>query len=177
MIIDDLSLTLFKWNDIPPTKYYVRSGNLTGESTLGLLKIRTGDGIEGHAFLGSATFSAEVDCKGLIRSLKPILLGHPLDRERLYQAMWKRNRTTTIRSIGAVDIALHDIASKVAGLPLYKMLGGFQNSIPAYVSSALLSTREEYAEEALKYKEDGWAAYKIHPPAEWREDIEVCKAV
>jgi L-alanine-DL-glutamate epimerase-like enolase superfamily enzyme len=91
--------------------------------------------------------------------------------------MWKRNRTTTIRSIGAVDIALHDIASKAADLPLYKMLGGFRNSIPAYASSAVLSTREEYAEEALKYKEDGWAAYKIHPPATWREDIEVCKAV
>ena len=23
----------------------------------------------------------------------------------------------------------------------------------------------------------GWAAYKIHPPTRWREDIEVCEAV
>jgi L-alanine-DL-glutamate epimerase-like enolase superfamily enzyme len=178
MKIDDVSLTLFKWDNIPATKYHAGSGNATGETTLGLLTIRTDDGIEGHAFLGSATFSAEVDCRGLTRTLKPILMGQdPLDRERLYQAMWRRNRTTTIRSIGAVDIALYDIAAKAAGLPLYKLLGGYRESIPAYASSAVLDSREAYAEEAVRYREDGWAAYKIHPPAVWREDIEVCQAV
>jgi L-alanine-DL-glutamate epimerase-like enolase superfamily enzyme len=178
MKIDDVSLTLFKWDDIPATKDHAGSGNSSGETTLGLLTIRTDDGIEGHAFLGSATFSAEVDCRGLTRTLKPILMGQdPLDRERLYQAMWKRNRTTTIRSIGAVDIALYDIAAKAAGLPLYKLLGGYRESIPAYASSAVLDSREAYAEQAVQFKEDGWAAYKIHPPAVWREDIEVCRAV
>ncbi|MGY8994037.1 MAG: hypothetical protein ACKVK8_07805, partial [Rhodospirillales bacterium] len=143
MKIDDVSLTLFAWNDIPATKYHAGSGNSTGESMLGLLTIRTDDGVEGHAFLGSATFSAEVDCKGLTRSLKPILMGQdPLDRERLYQAMWKRNRVTTIRSIGAVDIALHDIAAKAAGVPLYKLLGGYRDSIPAYASSAVLASAQ-----------------------------------
>ena len=33
------------------------------------------------------------------------------------------------------------------------------------------------AEEAAQYKADGWQAYKIHPPARWREDIAVCEAV
>ena len=101
----------------------------------------------------------------------------PLDRERLYQAMWKRNRIVTIRSIGAVDIALYDIAAKAAELPLYKLLGGFRRSIPAYASSAVLPSRQAYVDQAVQYKEDGWAAYKIHPPAVWREDIEVCRAV
>ena len=44
-------------------------------------------------------------------------------------------------------------------------------------SSAVLPSREAYAEQAVQFKEDGWAAYKIHPPAVWREDIEVCRAV
>ncbi|MEE3278392.1 MAG: enolase C-terminal domain-like protein [Pseudomonadota bacterium] len=30
---------------------------------------------------------------------------------------------------------------------------------------------------AARSKEAGWAAYKIHPPTRWREDIQVCKAV
>ena len=34
-----------------------------------------------------------------------------------------------------------------------------------------------YAEEALSFKEHGWAAYKIHPPTRWQEDIKVCEAV
>ncbi len=178
MKIDDVTLDLFKWENIPATKYHEGSGNSTGESMLGLLTIRTDEGIEGYSFLGSATFSAQVDGLGIIRSLKPILMGqNPLDRERLYQAMWRRNRITTIRSIGAVDIALYDIAAKAANLPLYKMLGGFRESIPAYASSALLPSREAYADQALEYMEDGWAAYKIHPPTVWREDIEVCRAV
>ncbi|MBH68141.1 MAG: mandelate racemase [Rhodospirillaceae bacterium] len=178
MKIDDVALTLFKWNDIPPTKYAAGSSNSSGESILGLLKIRTDDGVEGYAFLGSATYSADLDCKGLIRFLKPILMGaDPLDREQLYQTMWKQNRKVTMRSIGAVDVALYDIAAKAAGLPLYKFLGGFRESIPAYASSAIMNNKEEYAAEALQYKEDGWAAYKIHPPTIWREDIEVCAAV
>ena len=32
-------------------------------------------------------------------------------------------------------------------------------------------------QEALEYKEYGWAAYKIHPPTRWQEDIKVCEAV
>ena len=178
MKIDDVTLTLFKWDDIPETKYHAGAASSGGESALGLLHIRTDEGIDGFSFLGSMSFSAEVDCKGVIRTLKPLLMGQdPLDREALYQAMWKRSRITTSRSIGAVDIALYDIAAKAAGLPLYKLLGVYRTSIPAYASSAVLPSRQAYVEEALQYKENGWAAYKIHPPTQWREDIEICRAV
>ena len=178
MKIDDVTLTLFKWDDIPETKYHAGAANAGGESALGLLHIRTDEGIDGFSFLGSMSFSAEVDCKGVIRTLKPLLMGQdPLNREALYQAMWKRSRITTSRSIGAVDIALYDIAAKAAGLPLYKLLGVYRTSIPAYASSAVLPSRQAYVEEALQYKENGWAAYKIHPPTQWREDIEICRAV
>ena len=106
MHIDDLTLTLFSWENIPPTQYAAGSGNSSGNSTLGLLTISTDDGIEGHAFLGSATYSAEIDCKGIIHFLKPILMGaDPLDREYLYQKMWKQNRKVSLRSIGAVAVS------------------------------------------------------------------------
>ena len=35
MKIDDISLALFKWNDIPATKYHAGSSNEVGETTLG----------------------------------------------------------------------------------------------------------------------------------------------
>ena len=142
MKIDDITLTLFSWEDIPPTKYAAGSGNASGNSTLGLLEINTDEGIVGHAFLGSATYSAEIDCKGIIHFLKPILMGaDPLDREYLYQTMWKQNRKVSLRSIGAVDIALYDIAAKAAGLPLYKYLGGYRKAIPDYASSAIMADK------------------------------------
>jgi L-alanine-DL-glutamate epimerase-like enolase superfamily enzyme len=34
-----------------------------------------------------------------------------------------------------------------------------------------------YAEEAARFKADGWTAYKIHPPTDPAVDIEVCRAV
>ncbi len=178
MKITDVTLTLFAWDDIPPTSYGAHTGRFSGASKLGLLTITTSDGIMGHAFLGSAFYPADLDGPSLMRYLKPILLGQdPFDRERLYKAMWKRVRTTTVRSIGAVDIALWDIAGKAARLPIHKLLGSYRDRVPAYISSAVLTSPEAYAQEALHFKSINMAAYKIHPPQVWQEDIRVCEAV
>jgi L-alanine-DL-glutamate epimerase-like enolase superfamily enzyme len=178
MKISDVTLTLFAWDDIPATSYGAHTGKFSGESKLGLLAIRTDQGITGHAFLGSAFFPADSDGGSLVRVLKPLLLGqNPLDRERLYQAMWKRVRTTTVRSIGAVDVALWDIAGQAAGLPIHQLLGTYRDRVPAYISSAVLASASAYADEAQQYRAKNLIAYKIHPPQAWREDIRVCEAV
>jgi L-alanine-DL-glutamate epimerase-like enolase superfamily enzyme len=178
MKITDCTLTLFAWDDIPTTSYGTHTGHFKGSSELGLLTLRTDEGLEGHAFLGSAMRGAKNDAESLMRHLKPVVLGQdPLDRERLYQGLCRRNRHTTWRCIGAVDVALWDLAGKVAGLPIHRLLGGYRTSVPAYASSVVLATPEAYAEQALAFKARGWGAYKIHPPAQWREDIVVCQAV
>jgi L-alanine-DL-glutamate epimerase-like enolase superfamily enzyme len=176
--ITDVTLTLFAWTDIPATTYGRHTGRFSGKSQLGLLAIKTDDGVEGHAFLGSAQRGANLDGESLIQFLKPVVMGqNPLDRERLYQGLWQRNRATTYRAIGAVDIALWDIAGKVAGQPIHRLLGSYRDSVPAYASSAVLPSKEAYAEEAAKFKAEGWSAYKIHPPTDPKVDIEVCEAV
>jgi L-alanine-DL-glutamate epimerase-like enolase superfamily enzyme len=178
MKIDDVQLTLFAWDDIPATTYGRHTGRFSGTSQLGLLTVTTDEGVHGHAFLGSAMRGAHLDGQSLIQFLKPLVVGQdPLDRERLYQAMWQKNRQTTYRAIGAVDIALWDIAGKAAGLPIHRLLGAYRESVPAYASSAVLRSKEAYAEEALRFKGEGWKAYKIHPPTDPVVDIEVCRAV
>src|SRR5215470_7542876 len=178
MKIDAVDLTLFSWDDIPPTRYTPGSQNITGGSNLGLLRIATDQGTEGHAFLGSALNPAETDAGALIRFLKPVLMGKdPLAREDLHAAMRMRQRNTGLRVIGACDTALWDIAAKAAGMPLYKFLGGGRSAIGAYASSQVLGSPEAYAQEAQKFKADGWKAYKIHPPHPASEDIRVCEAV
>ncbi|HYB40473.1 MAG TPA: mandelate racemase, partial [Candidatus Methylomirabilis sp.] len=115
MKITDVTLTLFGWSGIPSTTYGRHTGRFSGKSQLGLLRLRTDEGLEGHAFLGSAMRGAHLDGESLIQQLKPIVMGqNPLDRERLYQALWQRNRSTTIRAIGAMDVALWDIGGKAA---------------------------------------------------------------
>ena len=178
MKITDLTLKLFDWDGIPETHYGGHTGRFGGKSQLGLLTIATDEGIEGHAFLGSSMKSADLDAKSLIDHLKPLVIDQdPLGRERLYQRLWQRNRFTTIRAIGAVDVALWDLAGKAADMPVHRLLGTFRDSVPAYASSAVMADPAAYAEEALGFKAEGWTAYKIHPPTDPSLDIEVCRAV
>lgn len=108
MKITDVTLTLFAWDDIPATSYAAHTGKFSGSSKIGLLAIATDQGITGHAFLGSAYYAADLDGQSLVKYLKPILMGqNPLDRERLYQALWRRSRTTTVRTIGACPRRRH----------------------------------------------------------------------
>ena len=178
MKIDAVDVVLFAWDDIPPTRYTAGAQNLGGQSNLGLITIRTDAGVDGHAFLGSATNPAETDAGALIRFLKPLLIGKdPLAREELHAAMRARQRNMGLRTVGACDTALWDIAAKAAGMPLYKFLGGGRSAIGAYASSQVLESPAAYAEEAARFKAEGWKAYKIHPPHPADEDIKVCEAV
>src|SRR3954452_21842125 len=80
MKITDVSLTLFAWDSIPPTIYGHHTARPTGRSDLGLLRIATDEGIEGHAFLGTSSNPASLDGPALIRFLKPAVMGEdPLD--------------------------------------------------------------------------------------------------
>jgi len=76
-----------------------------------------------------------------------------------------------------VDVALWDIAGKAAGLPIHRLLGTCKDHVPAYASSAWLPSPEAYAEEALRFRSQGWTAYKMHPHGVPKEDVAICRAV
>ncbi len=178
MKITDVTVTLFAWDNIPATTYGRHTGRIASKSDVGLVTIQTDQGIEGHAFLGGAGRGASNDAGTLINFLKPILMDQdPLDREKLYHATWQRGRNTTMRCLGAVDVALWDIAGKAANMPLHKLLGSYRDSVPAYASSSVHPDPKAYADEAAMFKSQGWKAYKIHPPTDPDEDIKVCEAV
>jgi L-alanine-DL-glutamate epimerase-like enolase superfamily enzyme len=178
MKITDLKVELFQWDSAVNVRYGAHSAARGAKSCLALVTVRTDDGIEGHSFLGAYSRSAELDALSLVRALKPVILGQdPLNRERILKLMMQRIKLTTYRAVGAVDVALWDIAGKAAGLPIYKLMGGFRDAVPAYASSEVLPSTGDYVEQALRMKSEGWKAYKIHPPADWRQDIAICKAV
>jgi L-alanine-DL-glutamate epimerase-like enolase superfamily enzyme len=146
---------------------------------LGLVTVSTDEGLEGHAFLGSVTKPSDLDSNSLVRTLKPIVVGRdPLDREAIFSDMCRRFRSTTWRCIGAMDVALWDLTGKIAGLPLYRLLGGYRSCVPAYASSPGRDDLAAYLDEAQEVRDLGYKAYKIHPPRKgWRGDIAVCEAV
>ncbi|MFP6796661.1 MAG: enolase C-terminal domain-like protein [Pseudomonadales bacterium] len=175
MEITDVSVTLFKW---PIETWYTGKMQFGGDIALGVVTVRTDTEIEGHAFLGSPSQGADVFAPSLIEKLKPRLIGRdPLDRGDLWNEMYSQKRTVSVRSIGAIDVALWDIAGKAAGLPVHRLIGTCKSEVTAYASSALLPGPEEYAEEASAFQEQGWRAYKIHPHGEPRSDVDICRKV
>jgi len=92
------------------------------------LRITTDDGYVG---LGDATLNGrELAVASYLRDhLVPLLIGRDAHRiedtwQYLYRGAYWRRGPVTMASIAAVDTALWDIKAKVAGLPLYQLLGG-----------------------------------------------------
>lgn len=131
MKITDVTVTIFAWEGIPATQYGRHSGRFAGRSDLGLVTITTDAGLEGHAFLGTSSVAGSKDAYIVTDALKPMLIGEdPLDREKHFQRMWGRTRMRNqLRALGAVDIALWDLAGKIAALPVHKLMGSFRRSV------------------------------------------------
>jgi len=175
MKITALEVTLFKW---PVEPWNAGAMTFGGDIQLGLVTVRADSGAEGHAFLGGPSQGAGPHVGPLLDRIKPLLVGrNPLDRGAIWKAMWFQKRTVSLRAIGAVDVALWDLAGQVAGLPIHQLLGTCQTEVPAYASSAWLPDPAAYAEEAKHFHSLGWRSYKIHPHGDPQADIAICRAV
>jgi L-alanine-DL-glutamate epimerase-like enolase superfamily enzyme len=175
MRITDLSITLHRW-EVPPTTYRDAFGG--GSTAVGVVSVTTSDGVIGHSFLGSASAGADQYADQVLKRLKPLVIGrNPLDIGAIWLDLWRANRNVDTRAICAVDVALWDIAGKVANLPIHRLLGTCRDSAPAYASSAVMPRVEDYVDEALRFREAGWKAYKIHPHCVPKEDLDICQAV
>lgn len=180
MKITDLKLTVTERKTVPWRGTGMGNVDTTGRAALGILTISTDEGVEGHAMVGGYQIGASQAVKPLTMQVKPFLLGrNPLDVGGIWADLVKRVRSWNLEYgvIGAVDLALWDIAGKVAGLPVHRLLGTCRNRIPVYVSSANLPHPKDYGEEALRYREKGYHGYKIHPHGHPGEDIAICRAV
>ena len=72
--------------------------------------------------------------------LKPLLIGQdPFDIEKIWNDMFWQVRGygrkgVAFCALSAVDIGLWDLKAKALGLPLYKLLGPYTDSVPIYGS-------------------------------------------
>jgi D-galactarolactone cycloisomerase len=108
--------------------------------------------------------------------LKPLLIGeNPLDNERLwskmfgltYQKGWSQigaTRQQILAAMAAVDIALWDIKGKAANMPVWRLLGGYRNTVPCYVTGGYYQdgkTIDDLTAECKSYVETGYNAIKL----------------
>jgi len=129
------------------------------------LKIETEDGVTG---LGDATLNGrELSVASYLADhVVPCLIGRDAHRiediwQYLYRGAYWRRGPVTMSAIAAVDTALWDIKAKLAGLPLYQLLGGASREGVMVYGHANGATIEDAIGEAEKYKALGYKAIRL----------------
>ncbi|MEO8662135.1 MAG: mandelate racemase/muconate lactonizing enzyme family protein [Bryobacteraceae bacterium] len=125
----------------PPGKPFSDAIHRFGPERGGVvLRLLTNAGITGWAYssFGMVAGGPRVVQAVLEQELKPVLLGKdPSFPKRLRKELWSAVEYHGVQGVAqfalaAVDIAVWDILGKSAGLPVYKMLGAYQDRVPAY---------------------------------------------
>jgi mannonate dehydratase len=129
------------------------------------LKIETDEGVHG---LGDATLNGrELAVASYLRDhVAPCLIGRDAHRiediwQFLYKGAYWRRGPVTMSAIAAVDMALWDIKGKVAGLPVYQLLGGASREGCMVYGHANGRDVEETLDNARHYASLGYKAIRL----------------
>jgi D-arabinonate dehydratase len=164
MKILDIRATLLSYRCEPP---YGSAGGMQARRGSLLVEIETDERVIG---IGEAGVGGGGTQDVIRRVLEPILIGEdPLLIEGLWQKMFARTRQygrrgIVMNAISGIDIALWDIAGKVAKLPVYRLLGGCRDRVEAYASGGFYQEGkgvDELAAEAEGYRARGFKGMKM----------------
>ncbi|MBM0225004.1 MULTISPECIES: D-mannonate dehydratase ManD [Micromonospora] len=129
------------------------------------LKIVTDEGVTG---VGDATLNGrELAVASYLRDhVVPLLIGRDPARiedtwQYLYQGAYWRRGPVTMSAIAAVDTALWDIKGKVAGLPVYQMLGGRSREGVTVYGHANGETVDQVLTEVARFVDLGYRAVRV----------------
>ena len=119
------------------------------------------------------------------QTLAPLLIGRDADEiEAIWRAMLFTTHATTVGPItsiamAAIDIALWDLRCRRANLPLHKLAGGAQRSVPVYTTEGgwLHMDTAALAEDAVAAKEHGFGGSKLKIGRSPHEDVARIAAV
>ena len=127
MKITDVRVEHYRW---PKEKPIANGKHIYTHNDLNLLIIDTDKGISGYGCSWAIEFAESMG--------KAIIGEDPLNHERLwtktYVPKFIGRRGTSAKTVSAIDMALWDIKAKLAGMPLYRLLGGYRENIPAYIA-------------------------------------------
>lgn len=139
-----------------------------------ILKVETDGKIVGYGCAAPDPVVTNESPSDVTNAIKNIIIPYLLGKDpftyallllELKELLGKRSS-----ALAMVDLALFDIMSKKAEVPLYKFLGGFRNSIATSITIGIMSIEEtlSYANEFVK---QGFTILKIKGGANLEEDI------
>jgi L-alanine-DL-glutamate epimerase-like enolase superfamily enzyme len=137
------------------------------EREYALVRVTTSAGLVGSAYC--LTRGAPI-CEALARLVAPSLVGCDSDAiearwEQSYRATLLAGRSGVVmRALGLADIALWDIKGQRASMPVWRLLGGHQASVPALLVAGYPvagGSLEALADDLVAYAESGHRLIKV----------------
>ncbi|WP_041522204.1 D-mannonate dehydratase ManD [Gilvimarinus agarilyticus] len=129
------------------------------------VKVTTSDGVTG---LGDATVNGREQAvvAMLEEHVIPCLIGRDAQNiediwQYLYRGVYWRRGPINMAAIAAIDMALWDIKGKVAGLPVYQLLGGKSRSGVGLYAHANGETIEQTLTNAEQHISNGFNAVRL----------------
>jgi L-alanine-DL-glutamate epimerase-like enolase superfamily enzyme len=134
-----------------------------------MVRITDADGASGIGYAYTIGTGGPSIMELLRRTLCPALIGREAeDIERTWRDLLFLTHATSVGAItslalAAIDTALWDLRCRRAGLPLHRLAGGAQDSVPLYTTEGGWLHLEPSAlvDDALAAKADGFAGCKI----------------
>jgi L-alanine-DL-glutamate epimerase-like enolase superfamily enzyme len=150
---------------------------------LSVVKITTDDGISGWGYCWQTAGGGEFAKEVIDRYMAQSLIGKdPMTRKKITSDLffvqnfgWDfrlgRNGLGVL-AVSAIDMALWDILCKKADLPLWRVLGGYHDRVPAYDTNGgwLSWSIEELVANSQRLVKEGYRAVKIKVGSENPED-------
>ncbi|MEX0344820.1 MAG: mandelate racemase/muconate lactonizing enzyme family protein [Rhizobiaceae bacterium] len=158
--------------------------------TAHLVEVETDEGITGWGECfgpGNVALANRTIVEGVIQ---PMILGmDAVNRDVIWHKVYNLLRDhgqkgMALQSLSGVDIALWDIAGKVAGMPLHQLIGGaHRTEIPVYGYGMMLRPEpvnellSRFSDEAAAIKDAGFVATKMKVGLGPKEDIQLAECV
>jgi L-alanine-DL-glutamate epimerase-like enolase superfamily enzyme len=145
-----------------------------------LVRVEADDGQTGVGYTYAGTVGGRLVRDAVQDCLRPLLLGGDPDLiEHHWAAMYQDTlligrRGALLRAISAVDLALWDLLGQRAGLPLYRLLGGYRETVPAYASGGYYHDGDPLAAiraEMERYAALGFRDFKMKVGADLDLDV------
>ncbi|MBC7236955.1 MAG: mandelate racemase/muconate lactonizing enzyme family protein, partial [Chloroflexi bacterium] len=136
----------------------------TGHRHFLVVKVETDEGLYGLGEGGMTT--RELAVKGAVEHYREWLIGRDPMRigalwQEMYRSQYFEGGRVLTSAISAIDIALHDIAGKALGVPVYQLLGGkHRDYVPCFVTTGGASY-EELRDNATHLIEQGWKVLRL----------------
>ena len=152
-----------------------------------IVRLTTRGGVEGAAGVLSGDHynehdqEADDDPHGFADAFRPVIGGligkNVLRREAIAAEMLAARTAPVPDPESLLEIAMWDAFARDVDMPLYRLLGGARERIPAYASSPVFETVEGYLDYVRLIRGMGYPAVKFHTQCDPDFDLEMATSV